>query len=123
MNYFVRDFQNMHRIISRDLCDLAELIHPEKDSLPFKSFSVSHAILPPRSSSLPHKLIKSTEIYIVIEGDATLFLNQEKVELKKGITVVIPPSTKQYIVNDSDEKLEFICIVSPPWDSSDEVIF
>ena len=122
MDYHIRNFKDTKRIISRDLCDLAELLHPSKEKLPFDSFSVSHAILSPHSKSLPHKLVESTEIYIVIEGAATLHLNQEKIELKKGTTVVIPASAEQYIVNDSDDSLELLCIVTPPWSYDDEII-
>lgn len=122
MKYFIRNFETEARFTSRDLCRIVELINPANDILPFDSFSISHATISPHSNSIPHKLVKSTEIYIVLEGEATLYLNQERVELKKGTTVIIPASTEQHVVNNSDKTLEFLCIVTPPWRADDEII-
>lgn len=122
MKYFVRDFTTADYFTSGDLCKLTELVHPANDKLPFDSFSLSYAKILPHSSSIPHKLVKSTEIYIILKGEATLYIDQNQVDLKKGITVIIPASAEQYVINNSDSNLEFICIVTPPWSENDEII-
>jgi mannose-6-phosphate isomerase-like protein (cupin superfamily) len=67
-------------------------------------------------------LAESSEIYWIIKGNGTLFINGTAVELKKGRAVLVPPSAEQYVVNSGDEILEFLCMVSPPWELSDECI-
>ena len=118
----VKDGAELEHFIAGDLCSLAEVIHPKNEDLPFCGFSLSHAEILPHGSTLPHKLIKSSEVYWIIDGSGTLFINGTTVELKKGRTVLVPPSAEQYVVNDGDKSLEFLCIVSPPWDESDEEV-
>ncbi len=101
---------------------LAEVPTPKmKDFL----FPASRSPMPrsfPHGSTLPHKLIKSSEVYWIIDGSGTLYINRKSVDLKKGRAVLVPPSAEQYVVNNGDKSLEFICIVSSPWDESDEEI-
>jgi len=105
-----------------DLCLLAEILHPDREKLPFKEYSLAHAEILPYGRTVAHKLLKSTEVYWIISGSGVIYIDGSPIELKKGRAVVIPPSSVQYILNDNDEKLEFICIVSPPWNKPDEVI-
>ena len=118
----VKDAGELEHFIAGDLCSLAEVFHPKNEELPFCGFSISHAEILPHGSTIPHKLVKSSEVYWILEGSGKLFINGRAAELKKGRAVVVPPSAVQYAVNDSDQKLEFLCIVSPPWDKSDEEI-
>lgn len=118
----VKDAAELQHFTAGDLCSLAELLHPKNEELPFSGFSLSHAKILPYGRTMPHRLEKSSEVYWIIEGGGTLFINGTPVELKKGRTVLVPPSAEQYAVNSSDETLEFLCMVSPPWDKSDEEI-
>ncbi len=118
----VKNKAELEHFTAGDLCSLAEVLHPKNEKLPFCGFSLSHAEILPHGRTIPHRMVKSSEVYWVIEGSGTLFINGTPVALKKGIAVMVPPSTEQYAVNDSDKILEFLCIVSPPWDKSDEEI-
>ena len=120
--FVVKDAKEESHFLAGDLCSLAEILHPKKENLPFSGFSLSHAEVLPNGRTIPHRLTKSSEVYWIIKGRGTLFINETAVELKKGRTVLVPPSAEQYVVNNGDETLEFLCIVSPPWDSSDEYI-
>lgn len=118
----VKDAEELEHFMAGDLCSLAEVLHPKNERLPFSGFSLSHAEVLPHGSTLPHKLIKSSEVYWIIDGSGTLYINRKSVDLKKGRAVLVPPSAEQYVVNNGDKSLEFICIVSSPWDESDEEI-
>ncbi len=120
--FVVKDAEEESHFLAGDLCSLAEILHPKREDLPFSGFSLSHAEVLPKGRTIPHRLAKSSEVYWIIKGKGTLFINETAVELKKGRTVLVPPSAEQYVVNNGDETLEFLCIVSPPWDSSDEYI-
>lgn len=116
----VKDAAELEHFTAGDLCLLAEVLHPKNENLPFCGFSLSHAEILPHGRTISHRLKKSSEAYWIIEGKGTLFINGKPADLKKGKAVLVPPSAEQYVVNDSDNKLEFLCIVSPPWDKSDE---
>ena len=110
MTFIVKDSADAEHFTAGDLCSLAEILHPKNESLPFSDFSISH------------RMVKSTEIYWIIEGSGTLFIDGIPIKLKKGRAVMVPPYAVQHVVNECDRKLEFLCIVSPPWDRSDEEI-
>ncbi|MGD9667174.1 MAG: hypothetical protein AB7U31_06905 [Synergistaceae bacterium] len=78
-----------------DLCSLAEVFRPKNEGLPFSGFSLSHAEILPHGSTIPHKLVKSFEVYWIIEGSGKLFINGRAVDLKKGRAAVVPPSAVQ----------------------------
>jgi mannose-6-phosphate isomerase-like protein (cupin superfamily) len=120
--FVVKDAAEESHFLAGDLCSLAEILHPKKENLPFSGFSLSHAEVLPKGRTLPHRLAESSEIYWIIKGNGTLFINGTAVELKKGRAVLVPPSAEQYVVNSGDEILEFLCMVSPPWELSDECI-
>lgn len=122
VKYLIRDAEMCEHFTSGDGCDLAEVLHPANIKLPYDSFSVSHAKIYPNKKSLPHKLTKSTELYFIIDGAGKIFLDGEEEPLKRGRFVVIPPGTEQYVVNDGDAPLEFLCIVTPKWSAEDEEI-
>lgn len=118
----VKDAAVLEHFTAGDLCSLAEVLHPKNERLPFCGFSLSHAEILPHSRTILHRMVRSSEVYWIIEGSGTLFINGIPVELKKGRAVLVPPSAEQYAVNSSDETLEFLCMVSPPWNKSDEEI-
>ena len=118
----VKDAGELEHFTAEDLCSLAEVLHHKNERLTFCGFSLSHAEVLPHGRTLPHRLLRSSEVYWVIDGSGTLFIDGRPIELKKGRAVLVPPSAVQYVVNGKDRKLEFLCIVSPPWDRSDEEI-
>lgn len=120
--FILKDADTAEHFTAGDLCSLAEIFHPGNERLPFCGFSLSHAVVPPKGSTVPHRLIRSSEVYWIIEGEGTIFIDQRPIGLKKGRAVLVPPSAVQYVVNECDRDLEFLCIVSPPWESSDEEI-
>ncbi len=119
-HFIFKDAADTEHFVAGDLCSLSEIFHPQNERLPFDGFSLSHAEILPNGRTIPHKLVKSSEVYWVIDGIGTLFIDERPLELKKGRAVLVPPSSIQYVVNKGDRNLEFLCIVSPPWDSSDE---
>ncbi|MEG1911381.1 MAG: cupin domain-containing protein [Cloacibacillus sp.] len=118
----IKDINKEKRFLAGDCCSIAEVLHPAKMELPFDSYSLAHAVVMAHDSTRPHRLIKSTEVYFILSGGGTIYVNGEAAELKKGRAVVIPPGAVQYVENDRDEKLEFLCVVSPPWSAEDEVV-
>lgn len=54
--------------------------------------------------------------YYIIEGSGTFVLNDEKVEVKEGDVVSIPPNTRIYYLGN----MELVLIVNPPFKPQNE---
>lgn len=107
---------------ARDGCMLSEVMHPARETLPFCGYSIAHAYVEPHGHTVPHILKNAAETYFVISGMGTLHANGEMVPLRAGICAAVPRGAEQYVVNESGEPLEFLCIVSPPWSAEYEEI-
>lgn len=83
MTFIVKDSADAEHFTAGDLCSLAEILHPKNESLPFSGFSLSHAEILPYGSTIPHRLVKSSEVYWIIEGNGTLFIDGRPIELNE----------------------------------------
>ena len=109
------------RVIDRSV--LCELLHPDKTAGAGNlNCSIAHAIVPPKESTLPHILKRSTEIYYILEGDGIMHIDGETAPVHQGQIILIPPGSVQYIANTGNGDLVFLCIVSPKWEARDEVL-
>lgn len=63
-----------------------------------------------------HKVM--TEIYYVVKGSGSMYLDGVIHPISEGSTVLIPPGVKHRAIGD----LEIINVVSPPFDPADEYI-
>ena len=104
-----------------DLTTLKEVLHPINVSLNL-SFSLAHAFLDKNETSLLH-VLNETEIYFIINGIGEISLDGVISYVGKGDVIVVNPGTVQSLKNKGKEKLEFLCIVSPPWTKEGEQIF
>ncbi|AAB84858.1 conserved protein [Methanothermobacter thermautotrophicus str. Delta H] len=93
---------------------LCELLHPDNEGLDM-GFSLAHAILRRGEASKPHRLRESVEVYYIMEGEATMHIDDESFTVKEGDAIHIPSGAVQYIENTGKSELSFLCIVSPPW--------
>lgn len=99
---------------------LKEILHPKNDctSLPF---SLAHASLEQGEQSLPHRLGES-ETYYFLAGSGSIFIENKEYRIKVGHLIIVPPKALQHVSNTGTGKMEFLCIVSPPWNSETEEI-
>jgi mannose-6-phosphate isomerase-like protein (cupin superfamily) len=117
---FVRDFNNCKEFIGGDGSILREFLHPDKDKLAL-GYSLAHAIVKTGTSTKPHRL-KSSEVYYILKGKGLMHINNESAAVYENSVVYIEPDSVQYIENDGDTDLEFLCIVDPAWRSQDEEV-
>lgn len=66
--------------------------------------------------SRPHYHKNMTEIYYVLEGVGHLEIDGDKIPLKPGVSVLIPPNTLHRAVGE----LKIINVPIPAFDSTDE---
>jgi len=118
----IKDIKNIRSFIAGDRSILKEILHPKNDNIQM-GFSLAHAKVPPGQHTLPHTLKSSVEVYFILKGRGIMHIEKEESEVREGNVVYIPKGTTQWIENKSQENLEFLCIVSPPWSEKDEVIY
>ena len=117
---FIRDLRACEEIAAGDQTLLRELLHPDKADLRIR-YSLAHAVVKPGQSSLPHKL-KTSEVYYILEGEGTMYVQEESAQVGSGQVVYIPPNSTQYIKNTGNSDLKFLCIVEPAWRPEDEEV-
>ncbi|MDP1551392.1 MAG: cupin domain-containing protein [Methanobacteriaceae archaeon] len=119
----IKDLKTSEYFETVDGTFICELFHPERENREIKmNCSLAHATLRPGESSHPHRLIKSAEVYFILEGKGLMHIGDEEAVLEPGQAVYIPPMEIQFIKNISDVVLKFLCVVSPPWSEDDDEI-
>lgn len=117
----IRKLKNCTEITATDGTHLRELLHPGRGYQFSGRYSLAHARLAPGEKSLAHRL-KTNEVYYIIEGEGQMHIDDDSAPVVAGDAIDIPPGSRQYIENQSDSDLCFLCIVDPAWRSEDEEI-
>ncbi len=104
-----------------DATKIREWLHPKNDDVDLP-YSVAFAELEAGAASLPHILKNQTEVYLVLEGNGIAYVGGQAQSMQPNDLVLIPAGVEQYVENEGDSTLRFICIVSPPWSKEDEVV-
>lgn len=119
----IRDIKTANYFETTDKTTICELLHPHREEEEVKmDCSIACAILAPGEVSHPHRLKKSGEVYIIMQGKGIMHIDDEQALLEPGKAVYIPPGSMQFIKNVSEEELKFLCVVSPPWTAEDDEI-
>ena len=113
--------KDCQEFLAGDATHLREILHPDKMDIALR-YSLAHAVVKPGETSFKHAL-KTSEIYIILEGKGRMVIDNEAQEVSKGHVVYIPPNAVQCIENIGTGDLIFYCIVDPAWREEDEIVF
>lgn len=113
--------KDCQEFLAGDATHLREILHPDKVDIALR-YSLAHAVVKPGETSFKHAL-KTSEIYIILEGKGRMVIDKEAQEVSQGHVVYIPPNAVQCIENIGTEDLIFYCIVDPAWREEDEIVF
>jgi len=106
-----------------DNCLLAELFHPLRIGKDIQCrYSIAHAQVPVGVTTLPHRLIRSSEVYYILSGTGIMHIGDEHMEIGEGQLAYIPPGKTQWIENTCMRDLIFLAICDPLWREEDEVV-
>ena len=72
--------------------------------------------LPPGVRGRRHRELVQEEIFVALEGTATLFLGEDKepVELPQGSVVVVEPQTAVQLANEDGQDAVVLIVGAPP---------
>jgi len=95
----------------RSLVDLA--------TAPVRNQSLAEATVAPGAATQRHYHRESEEIYYVVEGEGELELDGERVSVRAGDAVLIPPGAWHEIRASEAGPLRFLCCCAPPYRHED----
>jgi mannose-6-phosphate isomerase-like protein (cupin superfamily) len=99
-----------------DKTKVIEFLNPNHGDGELKlDYSLALAMLEPGERSLPHRFKTASEVYYITKGRGLMHIDDEMEEVGEGDAIYIPPMATQYIENAGEKRLEFLCIVYPPW--------
>ena len=117
----VKRLDQLKEIVALDDTIIREMLNPRHDSAPLHlGYSLAHATLPPKKTSLPHRFKTASEVYYILKGEGMMYIDDEAERVGPGDTIYIPPQAVQSIENIGDSNLEFLCIVYPEWEPDAE---
>lgn len=116
---FIKNLNECEEFIANDGCRIRELLHPKNDpvNLPY---SIAIATVDAAKRSYRH-MLHQTEIYYILEGTGRMHIDGEDAVVSASDVIVIPAGAAQWIENTDDKTLVFAAIVSPPWDTADDI--
>lgn len=79
----IKDLKNCEEILAGDKTALRELLHPDKMPGAAFRYSLAHAMVKPKESSVPHAL-KTSEVYYILEGEGEMHINEESAKVRAG---------------------------------------
>ncbi len=107
-------------ILAGDGSFLREIFNPRHEPLSLR-YSLAWARVPEGGDTRPHRLA-SSEVYVVLEGQGEMHIDDERSAVGPGAVVYIPPGSRQWIRNSGRGELRFLCLVDPAWRPEDEKI-
>ena len=116
----IKSLESSTEIIANDGCRLREVLHPDRDPVDLP-YSLAFARVDSGQSTYPHLLKAQTEVYTILEGRGRMHIGDETRDVQAGDSVVIPPTSSQWIENTGEGVLRFTALVSPPWRAEDDV--
>ena len=116
----IKNQKNSTKITGNEGAIIYDLLNPThvKNAIRYRLVQVS---LSHGKSTLFH-MMKTSEVYYILEGRGTLHINNASKNVKSGDTIFVKPGSKQHIENIGSEDLKFLCIVDPAWKKDDEII-
>jgi mannose-6-phosphate isomerase-like protein (cupin superfamily) len=93
-------------------------LHPENDPVEL-SYSIALASVEVGKQTYKHRL-KQTEVYYILSGEGHMHVVDESQDITAGDGILIPAKAVQWTENTGDRLLQFIAIVSPPWNEVDD---
>ncbi|HII00793.1 TPA: cupin domain-containing protein [Methanosarcinaceae archaeon] len=101
---------------------LCELMHPGRtDTELGADYSIAYVLMEPGEKSLQHRL-SNPEVYYVLEGSGTIYINDVPLSLDEGTLVHVPESEIQYVENKGNSSLRLLVIDQPAWAEENEEI-
>ena len=123
LHHLFKTLADSPRFVAGDKTLLREVLHPKNEpgfgDLPF---SLAHATVLPGERSERHVLHQSLEIYYLLQGTGTAYVDGTAYPMRADDLLLIPAGAEQWIENTGADELRFLCLVAPPWSAAQEEV-
>lgn len=75
--------------------------------------SVKQELMPPGTKECLHFHEKAIQVFTIISGEAVFYMEEKKVAVASGQSIIIHPGQSHLIANESNELLEFLITSQP----------
>jgi len=89
------------------------VVHPVNPKAPGQNMSLTMFFVPPHVVLEPGSH-HPEECYVILRGQGTMTLAGEKVEVRAGMFIHLPPWCEHGVENTGNETLEILICTSPP---------
>ena len=110
-------YAQVEPFITRDGSHIRELMHPGAQGN--RNQSLAEATVMPGASTLLHRHRTTEEIYHFTQGAGVMTLGAERLAVRAGDTVCIPPGVPHRLENTGSEALVLLCACAPPYSDAD----
>lgn len=108
------------KFISQDNAIVQEIVSRRNSSV--KNQSLAKVTIQPGNSVFEHYHKKTEELYHIIKGEGTMYIENDKQIISVGETVVILPGQKHTINNHNDTDLVMLVMCAPGYEDEDQII-
>lgn len=81
-----------------------------------ESFALGYVVLEPRGGQVPWHNQEQEEVYFIVEGTGEMCLGDERLEVKAGQCVQIPPGVFHQLTNTGDAPMTMVYCYGPAGD-------
>ena len=117
----IKDLEKIESFLAGDQTQISEVLHPKNDNIKIP-YSIAYGYLEAKESSIDHSL-QNEEVYVFISGEGEIVIDGSTFTVKEKQLVLVPKNARQFVRNNGDKRLVFLCIVSPAWTEDKEEIF
>jgi mannose-6-phosphate isomerase-like protein (cupin superfamily) len=90
--------------------DVGERFVSLRRQLGVTSFGINQIVLEPRQRGRIHRHQRQEEVYLVIEGTLTLFVEGEEQAVQRGELVRVAPEVRRQLVNRGPDRLVIVAL-------------
>lgn len=105
--------------VAPDLAVAKEFMSPRVSGL--DNLSIAEITIPAGVTVKKHYHLKSEEVYHIVSGSGTMYLDKEESTILPGQAVAIKVGQWHSIQNKGPEPLVMIVTCAPAWDAQDQV--
>ena len=116
---FLKKLNECHEFTANDGCMIRELLHPHNDPVD-PGYSIAFARIKHGGRTIKHQL-KQSEVYYILSGPGCMHINDDFQLVESGDIIFVPSNAVQWIENKGNTDLQFLAIVSPPWQKQDDI--
>jgi mannose-6-phosphate isomerase-like protein (cupin superfamily) len=116
----VRNINDVEAFTTKDGSEIRELLAASNSCI--KKQSLAEARLQVGASTTRHYHPLTEEIYYILEGNASMAIDDETREVGPGDAIAIPPGAQHQITNIGDKTLKFLCCCAPGYEHADTVL-